>query len=156
VVLTEGLRWVEVRRRVTGNNGRRRRRVGLRGKVDAEAIRASGHRGLRGTAAAFRWPECRRVAGKWLESFHAMMWCWWCAWQGLRGGRASGRWRDRAAEELELIDTMVQAARVRESEIGRVCEPQWVAAVLLEHWITTAGRSCGGAPARSSAREEGR
>jgi hypothetical protein len=34
-----------VRRRVTVNNGRRRRRVGLRGKVDAEALRASGHRG---------------------------------------------------------------------------------------------------------------
>jgi hypothetical protein len=45
VVLTEGLRWVGVRRRVTVDNGRRRRWVGLRGKVDAEALRASGHRG---------------------------------------------------------------------------------------------------------------
>jgi hypothetical protein len=45
VLLTEGLGWVEVRRRVTVDNGRRRRRVGLHGKVDAEALRASGHRG---------------------------------------------------------------------------------------------------------------
>jgi hypothetical protein len=45
VVLTEGLRWVGVRRRVTVDNGRRRRWVGLRRKVDAEALRASGHRG---------------------------------------------------------------------------------------------------------------
>jgi hypothetical protein len=113
----------------------------------------------------FRWPECRRAVGKWLESFHAMMWCWWCAWQGLRGGGASERRRDRAAAKLELTGAVVCAARVRESEIGRVCEPQWVTAVLLEHWIMggrrwrwlmTAGRSCGRAPARSSAREEGR
>jgi hypothetical protein len=113
----------------------------------------------------FRWPECRRAVGEWLEIFHAMMWCWWCAWQGLRGGGASRRWGDRAAVELELAGAVVRAARVRESEIGQVCEPQWVAAVLLEHWITggrwrrrltTVGRSCGGAPARSSAREEGR
>jgi hypothetical protein len=27
------------------------------------------------------------------------------------------------------------ATLARESEIGRVCEHQWVAAVLLEHWI---------------------
>jgi hypothetical protein len=83
---------------------------------------------------------------------------------GARGGGASGRGRDRAAAELELTGAVIWAARVWESEIGRVCEPQWVAAVLLEHWIaggrrrrrlTTAGRSCGGAPARSSAREEG-
>jgi hypothetical protein len=45
VVLTEGLRWVGVRRRVTVDNSRRWRWVGLRGKVDAEALRASGHRG---------------------------------------------------------------------------------------------------------------
>jgi hypothetical protein len=45
VVLTEGLRWVGVRRRVTVDNGRRRRWVGLRGKVDAEALWASGHLG---------------------------------------------------------------------------------------------------------------
>jgi hypothetical protein len=32
VLLTEGLGWVEVRRRVTVDNGRRRRRVGLRGE----------------------------------------------------------------------------------------------------------------------------
>jgi hypothetical protein len=54
---------------------------------------------------------------------------------------------------------------VWENEIGRVCEHQWVVAVLLEHWIkggrrqrwlTTAGRCCGGAPARRRAREEER
>jgi hypothetical protein len=43
VVLTDGLWWVGVRRRVTVDNGRRRRWVGLCGKVDAEALRASGH-----------------------------------------------------------------------------------------------------------------
>jgi hypothetical protein len=45
VLLTEGLRWVEVRRRVTVKNGRRWRRVRLRGKVDEEALQASGYRG---------------------------------------------------------------------------------------------------------------
>jgi hypothetical protein len=56
VALTEGLRWVEVRRRVTVDNGRRRRQVGLRGKVDAEALRASGHRGsTRGDPAKVLW-----------------------------------------------------------------------------------------------------
>jgi hypothetical protein len=67
--------------------------------------------------------------------------------------------------ELELTGAVVRAARVQKSKIGQVCEPQWVAAVLLENWIgggkrrrrlTTAGRSCGGAPVRSSAREDGR
>jgi hypothetical protein len=66
----------------------------------------------------FRWPECWRTAGKWLESFHAMMWRWWCAWQVLRGGGAAGRRRDRAAAELELTGAVVWAARVRENEIG--------------------------------------
>jgi hypothetical protein len=56
VVLTEGLRWVGVRRRVTVDNGRRRRWVRLRGKVDAEALRASGHRGsTRGGAVKVTW-----------------------------------------------------------------------------------------------------
>jgi hypothetical protein len=86
-----------------------------------------------------------------------VMWCWWCAWQGLRGGGASGRWRDRAAAELELTGAVVRAARVRESEIGLLSELQWVAAVLLEHWITgvgwrrrlmTTSRGSGGAPAK--------
>jgi hypothetical protein len=53
---------------------------------------------------------------------------------------------------------------VRESKIGQVCEHQWVAAVLLKHWIeggrrqrrlSTASRSYVGAPARRRAREEG-
>jgi hypothetical protein len=56
------------------------------------------------------------------------------------------------------------AALVREIEIGWVCEHQWVAVVLLEHWIaggrrrrrlTTTSRSCGGAPVRRNAWEEG-
>jgi hypothetical protein len=56
MVLTEGLRWVGVRRRVTIDNGRRWRWVGLRGKVDAEALRASGHRGsTRGDSAKVLW-----------------------------------------------------------------------------------------------------
>jgi hypothetical protein len=56
----------------------------------------------------FWWLEGRRATGKWLESFHVMMWCWWCAWQGLKGGGASGRWRDRAAAELELTGAVVR------------------------------------------------
>jgi hypothetical protein len=53
------------------------------------------------------------------------------------------------------------AAGVRENKIGLVSELQWIAAVLLKHWIaggrqwrrlTTTGRSCGGAPARRGAR----
>jgi hypothetical protein len=83
-----------------------------------------------------------------------------------------GRWRgsegqrwDRAAAELELIGAVVRAAGVRESGIGWVCELQWVAVVLLEHWIAggkrqrwlmTSSKSCSGAPARRSAREEER
>jgi hypothetical protein len=62
------------------------------------------------------------VAGKWLESFLGVMWCWWCAWQGLRGGGAPGRRRDRAATELELTGAVVEAALVRESEIGLLSE----------------------------------
>jgi hypothetical protein len=41
--------------------------------------------------------------------------------------------RDRAAAELELTGAVVWAAHVRENEIGRVYELQWVAAVLSEH-----------------------
>jgi hypothetical protein len=57
------------------------------------------------------------------------------------------------------------AVLVREIEIGRVYEHQWVAAVLLEHWIaggrwqrrlTMVNRGSGVAPARSSRAEEGR
>jgi hypothetical protein len=57
------------------------------------------------------------------------------------------------------------ATLARESEIGRVCEHQWVATVLLEHWIeggkrrrrlSTVSRSCGGAPAKRRTREEER
>jgi hypothetical protein len=56
VLLTEGLGWVEVRRRVTVNNGRRWRRVGLRGKVDAEALWPSGHCGsTRGDPSKVLW-----------------------------------------------------------------------------------------------------
>jgi hypothetical protein len=49
---------------------------------------------------------------------------------------------------------------VRENEIGQVCELQWVAAVLLEHWIgggkrqrrlSTVSQGSGGAPARCGA-----
>jgi hypothetical protein len=52
-----------------------------------------------------------------------------------------------------------------ESEIGWACEHQWVAAVLLEHWIedgrqqrrlTAASRGSDVAPVRSSRAEEGR
>jgi hypothetical protein len=78
--------------------------------------------GLRGAATVFRWPECQRAGGKWLESFLGVMWCWWCAWQGLRGGGASGQRRDRAAVELEFTGAVVWAARVRESEIGLLSE----------------------------------
>jgi hypothetical protein len=77
--------------------------------------------------------------------------------EGLRGGGASRRRRDRAAAELEFTGVVVWAARVRESEIGLLSELQWVVVVLLEHWIagverrrrlTTASRGSGRAPAR--------
>jgi hypothetical protein len=48
-------------------------------------------------ATAFRWPEGRRAVGKWLDSFHVMMWCWWWTCRGLRGGGSMGRRRGRAA-----------------------------------------------------------
>jgi hypothetical protein len=87
--------------------GRSLEREGLRRRVDGEQRRAAR---LRGVATVFRWPECQRAAGKWLESFLGVMWCWWCAWPGLRGGAASGRRRDRAAAELELTGAVVRAA----------------------------------------------
>jgi hypothetical protein len=59
-----------------------------------------------------------------------MMWCFWCSWLGLRGSVASGRWRGRAAAELELAGAVGNDARVRESEIGWVSELQGVAAML--------------------------
>jgi hypothetical protein len=84
---------------------------------------------------AFRWSEGRRVVGKWLDSFHTMMWCWWCAWPGLRGDGAAGRRRNRAAAEARALWRSGPIDLVRESEIGQACEHQWVAGVLLEHWI---------------------
>jgi hypothetical protein len=83
--------------------------------------------------------------------------------QGLGGGGASGRRRDRGAAELELTGAVVWAARVRESEIGLLSELQWVAVVLLEHgivggrrrrWLTTASRGSSGALARVVERRE--
>jgi hypothetical protein len=32
-------------------------------------------RSFQGMSTVFRWPEGRRAAGKWPESFYAMMWC---------------------------------------------------------------------------------
>jgi hypothetical protein len=65
----------------------------------------------------FRWSECWRVVGKWLKSFHMMTWCWRCAWQGLRGDGAPGRYRDRAAAELELTGAVVRAVWARGMEL---------------------------------------
>jgi hypothetical protein len=66
---------------------------------------------------AFQWPECWTAAGKWLESFLGVMWCWWCAWQGLREGGAPGRRQDREATELELTGAVVRAAWARGMEL---------------------------------------
>jgi hypothetical protein len=99
--------------------------------------------------------------GKWLHSFHVMMWCWWCACPGLRGDGAAGRRQGRAAAEARAHRRSGPGDLVRENEIGQVCELQWVAAVLLEHWIgggnrqrrvLTVSRGSGGAPARCGAR----
>jgi hypothetical protein len=54
---------------------------------------------------------------------------------GLRGGGSSGRRRGRAAAEARAPRRSGPGDLVRESAIERVCEHQWVAAVLLEHWI---------------------
>jgi hypothetical protein len=62
-----------------------------RGRGGESTVEQGRTAGLRGTTTVFRWPEGRRVARKWLDSFHAMMWCWWCAWQGLRGDGAAER-----------------------------------------------------------------
>jgi hypothetical protein len=56
---------------VTGG-GRCWGREGLWRRIDSEQGRAAV---LRGTAAAFWWPEGRRAVGKRLDSFHVMMWC---------------------------------------------------------------------------------
>jgi hypothetical protein len=58
-----------------------------------------------------------RAVGKWLESFLGVMWCWWCAWQGLRGGGVPGQRRDRAAAELELTGAVVRAVWARGVEL---------------------------------------
>jgi hypothetical protein len=84
-----------------------------------------------------------------------------CAWPGLRGDGAVGRRRGRVAAEPRAHRRGGPIDLVRESEIGRACEHQWVATVLLEHWIgggerrrrlSTVSRSSGGAPARCGAR----
>jgi hypothetical protein len=106
-----------------------------------------------------------RRAGEWLDSFYAMTWCWWCAWPGLRGGGSTGRRRGRAAAEARAHRRCGPGDLVWENEIGWACELQWVAVVLLEHWIrggkrqrqlSTVSRGCGGAPARWKARESER
>jgi hypothetical protein len=94
-----------------------------------------------------------------------MMWCWWCAWPGLRGSRLSGRWRGRAAAEARAHRRSGPGDLARENEIGRACEFQWVTAVLLEQWIgggrrrrrlSTGSQGYGRAPARWGARESER
>jgi hypothetical protein len=81
----------------------------------------------------------------------------------LRGSRLSGRRRGRAAAEARAHRHSGSGDLARENEIGQACELQWVAAVLLEHWIgggrrrrrlLTGSRGCGGAPARWGAREK--
>jgi hypothetical protein len=94
-----------------------------------------------------------------------MMWCWWCAWPGLRGSRSSGRWRGRAAAEARAHRRSGPGDLARENKIGWACELQWVTAVLLEYWIgggrwrrglSTGSQGYGGAPARWGARESER
>jgi hypothetical protein len=91
-----------------------------------------------------------------------IMWCWWCAWPGLRGSRSSGRRRGRAATEARAHRRCGPVDLAWENKIGQACELQWVAVVLLEHWIrgekrqrrlSTVSRGYGGAPARCGARE---
>jgi hypothetical protein len=77
-------------------DGRCWRSEGPGRRIDGKQRRAAK---VRGMASAFRWPECQRAVGKWLDSFHAMMWCWRCACPGLRGDGAAGRRRGRAAAE---------------------------------------------------------
>jgi hypothetical protein len=118
---------------------------------------------LRGAVMAFRWPEGRRAVGKWLDSFHVMMWCWWCACPGLRGDGGAGRRRGRAAAEARARRRSGPVDLARETEIGWACEHQWVAAMLLEYWVeggerhrrlSTVSRSYGGALAGQRAWEE--
>jgi hypothetical protein len=61
------------------------------------------------------------------------------------------------AAELELAGAVEDEARMREDEIGRAVEHQWITAVLWEHWIaaerrqrrlSTVARRGGGGPMR--------
>jgi hypothetical protein len=113
---------------------------------------------------AFQWPEGRRVAGKWLDSFHAMMWCWVVCLARAERRRSGGTTARPSGGGTRAHCRGGYVDLVQESEIGQVCEHQWVAAVLLKHWIkggrrrrrlSTASRRYGGAPARRRAREEG-
>jgi hypothetical protein len=135
-------------------------REGRRWRIDSEQRRAAE---LRGMAMVFRWPECRRAVGKWPDSFYTMMWCWWCAWPGLGGSGSPGRRRGQAAAGARAHRHCGPVVLVQESEIGRAGEHQWVAGVLLEHWIgdglrqrrlSTTSSSCSGGPARWRAREK--
>jgi hypothetical protein len=114
-------------------------------------------------SSAFRWPEGRRVAGMWRNSFYVVMWCWRSAWPGLGGGGSTGRRRGRAAVEARAHWRSGPIVPVHEGEIGRAGEHQWVTGMLFVHWIrdgrrrgqlSTAARGRGGGPARGYAREE--
>jgi hypothetical protein len=105
-------------------------REGPRWRVDGEQRRAAE---LRGAASVFRWLDGRRAVEKRLDSFYAMMWCWWGAWPGLRGGGLTGRRRGRAAAEARAHRRCGPGDLVQENKIGRACELQWVTVVLLEH-----------------------
>jgi hypothetical protein len=117
---------------------------------------------VRGTSSTFQRPESRRAAGNLLNSFHVMMWFWWCAWPGLGGSGSPGRRRGRAAAGARAHRRSGPVVLVQESEIGRVGELRWVMEMLFVHWIgdgkqrgrlTTVARGCGGGPVRCGGRE---
>jgi hypothetical protein len=73
------------------------------------------------------------------------------------GSEWAAHGEQEAAAELELAVAVEDEARMREDEIGRAVEHQWVTAVLWEHWIgaerrqrrlSTAARRGGGGPVR--------
>jgi hypothetical protein len=51
------------------------------------------------------------------------------------GSEWAAHGEQKAAAELELAGAMEDEAWVREDEIGRAVEHQWVTVVLWEHWI---------------------
>jgi hypothetical protein len=61
-----------------------------KGRGGGSMANRDGRRSFEGRCRRSSFSKCRRAAGKWLNSLYVMMWCWWCAWPGLRGDGSTG------------------------------------------------------------------